>query len=123
LRIQASRGIDLSLSILPGLHGEDAVLRIVDKQSAAAEGRALRLDRLGLQAHLVRSLQALVAAPHGLVLLTGPAGCGKTTTAYAAIAQVNAGEHRLVTIEDPVEQSLPGVLQVGVDEARGITYA
>jgi len=123
LRIQASRGIDLSLSILPGLHGEDAVLRIVDKQSAAAEGRALRLDRLGLQPHLVRSLHALVAAPHGLVLLTGPAGCGKTTTAYAAIAQVNAGEHRIVTIEDPVEQPLPGVLQVAVDEARGITYA
>jgi general secretion pathway protein E len=122
LRIRASRGIDLHLSILPGLHGEDAVLRILDKQSAAAEGRALRLDRLGLQPHLVRSLHALVAAPHGLVLLTGPAGCGKTTTAYAAIAQVNAGEHRIVTIEDPVEQPLPGVLQVAVDEARGITY-
>jgi len=123
LRIQASRGVDLSISILPGLHGEDAVLRIADKQSAATEGRALRLDRLGLQPNVVRSLHSLVAAPHGLVLLTGPAGCGKTTTAYAAIAQVNAGEHRIVTIEDPVEQALPGVLQVAVDEARGVTYA
>jgi general secretion pathway protein E len=123
LRIQASRGVDLRLSILPGLHGEDAVLRILDKQSAATEGRAPRLDRLGLQPHVVAALHSLVAAPHGLVLLTGPAGCGKTTTAYAAIAQIRAGEHRIATLEDPVEQALPGILQVAVDEARGITSA
>ena len=123
LRIEASRGVDLCVSILPGHHGEDAVLRILDKQSATPEGRGLRLNRLGLQPEVVRSLHSLLAAPHGLVLLTGPGGSGKTTTAYAAIAQLSAGEQRIVTLEDPVEQALPGVLQVAVDEARGMTCA
>ena len=123
LRLQAGRGVDLRVSILPGRHGEDAVLRLLDKQSATPEGRALRLDRLGLQPDVVHSLHALVAAPHGLVLLTGPAGSGKTSTAYAAIAELDAGQQRIVTLEDPGEQALPGVLQVRVDEPRGMSPA
>jgi general secretion pathway protein E len=123
LRIEAGRGVELRVSILPGIHGEDAVLRMPTNASTAAEARAPRLDHLGLPMPVALTLRALVSAPHGLVLVTGPARSGKTATAYAAIAQVNNGQDRIVTIEDPVEHALPGVLQVAVDEARGITFA
>jgi general secretion pathway protein E len=117
------RAVDLRVSIMPSIHGEDAVLRILDKQSLADEVRGLRLDRLGLQPALIRSMLGLVSMPYGMLLVTGPTGSGKTTTLYAAVTEINTGHDKIVTIEDPVEYQLPGVLQIPVNEKKGLTFA
>ncbi|HET9581164.1 MAG TPA: GspE/PulE family protein [Usitatibacter sp.] len=117
------RAVDLRVSIMPSIHGEDAVLRILDKQSLADEVRGLRLDRLGLQPHIIQAMLGLVSLPYGMVLVTGPTGSGKTTTLYAAVTEINLGRDKIVTIEDPVEYQLPGVLQIPVNEKKGLTFA
>jgi len=117
------RPIDFRVSIMPSVHGEDAVLRILDKQSLSTEMHGLRLDSLGFDPGLVKGLQRLAQLPYGMLLVTGPTGSGKTTTLYAAISETNTGHDKIVTIEDPVEYQLPGVLQIPVNERKGLTFA
>lgn len=117
------RDIDFRVSILPGIFGEDAVIRILDK-SAIADGVAdLSLESLGYQASEVKHLRKAIREPHGLVLITGPTGSGKTTTLYAALSELNKIEEKVITIEDPVEYQLDGVVQIPVNEAKGLTFA
>lgn len=117
------RDIDLRISIMPAVHGEDAVIRILDKQRLADEHRALRFEALGFDAGTIRVLRELSRLPYGLLLATGPTGSGKTTTLYAALSEVNTGRDKIVTIEDPVEYQLPGVVQIPVNEKRGLTFS
>jgi general secretion pathway protein E len=117
------RPIDFRVSVMPSVHGEDAVLRILDKQALTKELQGLRLDGLGFDEGMVRRLQRLAQLPYGMLLVTGPTGSGKTTTLYAAISETNTGQDKIVTIEDPVEYQLPGVLQIPVNERKGLTFA
>ena len=117
------RPIDFRVSVMPSVHGEDAVLRILDKKALTDELQGLRLDALGFEADVVRRLRRLSELPYGMLLVTGPTGSGKTTTLYAAISETNTGRDKIVTIEDPVEYQLPGVLQIPVNEKKGLTFA
>jgi general secretion pathway protein E len=115
--------IDFRVSIMPSIHGEDAVLRILDKRSLADEINGLRLDVLGFDAATLKAFRKLSLEPYGLLLVTGPTGSGKTTTLYAAISEINHGHDKIITIEDPVEYQLAGVLQIPVNEKKGLTFA
>jgi len=117
------RTVDLRLSIIPGVHGEDAVIRILDKQAMASEGGKLHLDALGFDTRSVGILRELMEAAHGMMLVTGPTGSGKTTTLYAALSETMTGRDKIITIEDPVEYQLAGVLQIPVNEKKGLTFA
>jgi len=117
------RPIDFRVSVIPSVHGEDAVLRILDKQTLTDELQGLRLDALGFDEDIVRRLRRLSQLPYGMLLVTGPTGSGKTTTLYAAISETNTGHDKIVTIEDPVEYQLQGVLQIPVNEKKGLTFA
>jgi general secretion pathway protein E len=116
--------VDFRVSIMPSIHGEDAVLRILDKQSLyEATHQQLSLGSLGFEAADIRALRRLSHEPYGMLLVTGPTGSGKTTTLYAAISEINNGQDKIVTIEDPVEYQLPGVLQIPVNEKKGLGFA
>jgi general secretion pathway protein E len=117
------REIDFRVSIMPSIFGEDAVLRVLDKQSLTDHVKGLNLDALGFDARSVAILRRLSSEPYGMLLVTGPTGSGKTTTLYAAISEINHGFDKLITIEDPVEYQLPGVLQIPVNEKKGLTFA
>jgi general secretion pathway protein E len=118
------RAVDFRVSIMPSIHGEDAVLRVLDKQSLyETTQQQLSLDSLGLDAAEVKKLRRLSREPYGMLLVTGPTGSGKTTTLYAAISEINNGQDKIVTIEDPVEYQLAGVLQIPVNEKKGLTFA
>jgi general secretion pathway protein E len=117
------REIDFRVSIMPSIFGEDAVLRILDKQSLTDHVKGLTLDALGFDAEAGATLRRLSSEPYGMLLVTGPTGSGKTTTLYAAISEINHGSDKLITIEDPVEYQLPGVLQIPVNEKKGLTFA
>jgi general secretion pathway protein E len=117
------REIDFRVSIMPSIFGEDAVLRILDKQSLTDHVKGLSLDALGFDAQAAATLRRLSSEPYGMLLVTGPTGSGKTTTLYAAISEINHGSDKLITIEDPVEYQLPGVLQIPVNEKKGLTFA
>ena len=117
------RLIDLRVSIIPSIHGEDAVLRILDKQSLSDQMKGLQLTTLGFDEDVAEVLRRLASEPYGMMLVTGPTGSGKTTTLYAAISEINTGSEKIVTIEDPVEYQLPGVLQIPVNEKKGLTFA
>jgi general secretion pathway protein E len=117
------RLIDLRVSIIPSIHGEDAVLRILDKQSLSDQMKGLQLTTLGFDEEVAVVLRRLASEPYGMMLVTGPTGSGKTTTLYAAISEINTGSEKIVTIEDPVEYQLPGVLQIPVNEKKGLTFA
>lgn len=117
------REIDFRVSIMPSMHGEDAVLRILDKQSLADAVAGLRFDSLGFNEATKLQLRRLCREPYGMLLVTGPTGSGKTTTLYAALAEINNGRDKIITIEDPVEYELPGVLQIPVNEKKGLTFA
>ena len=121
----ASRGrdIDIRVSIMPSIHGEDAVLRVLDKKALTDSVQKLSLDTLGFDAQTKQLLRRLASEPYGMMLVTGPTGSGKTTTLYAALTEINRGEDKLITIEDPVEYQLPGVLQIPVNEKKGLTFA
>src|SRR5205807_884826 len=116
------RPIDFRVSIIPSIFGEDAVLRILDKQ-ALTKMSGLRLDVLGFEWSIIEQLRRLSSLPYGMLLVTGPTGSGKTTTLYAAITEINNGQDKIVTIEDPVEYQLAGVLQIPVNEKKGLTFA
>jgi general secretion pathway protein E len=117
------REIDLRVSIMPSIFGEDAVLRILDKRALSDQLKGLTLERLGFEPQIARQLRRLSAEPHGMLLVTGPTGSGKTTTLYSVISEANKGLDKIVTIEDPVEYRLPGVLQIPVNEKKGLTFA
>jgi general secretion pathway protein E len=117
------REIDIRVSVMPSVHGEDAVLRILDKRALADQMRELTLPQLGFDERTVDTLRRLAAEPYGMLLVTGPTGSGKTTTLYAAISEANRGTDKMVTIEDPVEYQLQGVLQIPVNEKKGLTFA
>lgn len=117
------RDIDIRVSIMPSIHGEDAVLRVLDKKALIDSVQRLTLDSLGFDGQTIRLLRRLAAEPYGMMLVTGPTGSGKTTTLYAALTEINRGEDKFITIEDPVEYQLPGVLQIPVNEKKGLTFA
>lgn len=117
------RDIDFRVSVMPNIFGEDAVLRLLDRQSLAEEARTLRLDHLGLDEGTMAAVRRLATRPHGMLLVTGPTGSGKTTTLYAALTEIHTGRDKIITIEDPVEYRLPRVLQIPVNEKKGLTFA
>ena len=119
----ANRDIDFRVSVMPNIFGEDAVLRLLDRQSLIAQAQSLRLDHLGLDAGSIAAIRRLAAKPHGMLLVTGPTGSGKTTTLYATITEIHTGRDKIVTIEDPVEYRLPRVVQIPVNERKGLTFA
>ena len=117
LRI-GTRAVDVRVSTLPSAHGERAVLRLLDK----SEGR-LSLEALGMQGDVLKRFEHLVTQPHGIVLVTGPTGSGKTTTLYAAMGRLDAGHSNIMTVEDPIEYEFPGVGQTQVNAKIELTFA
>lgn len=117
------REVDFRLSIMPSVHGEDAVVRVLDRAAIEDAGHGLSLAGLGFAPVLAARLRQLAAQPHGMLLVTGPTGSGKTTTLYAAISETLTGREKVITIEDPVEYALPGVVQIPVNERQGLGFA
>lgn len=113
-----SRELDLRVSTVPTMFGESVVLRLLDRG-----GRPVSLDELGLEPQLRLSVEHLAARPHGLLLVTGPTGSGKTTTLYACLARRDAASEKILTVEDPVEYQLPGITQVPVHRQAGMSFA
>ena len=122
LRVK-SRTIDFRVSIMPSMHGEDAVIRILDKESLNEAFRSLRLDVLGFAESDLRKFRKYITEPYGMVVVTGPTGSGKTTTLYAALSEIATAEDKIITIEDPVEYQIPLITQVPVNEKKGLTFA
>ena len=117
LRLQ-NRQVDVRVSTVPTLRGESVVLRLLDKE----RGR-ISLAELGMAPDTLELFSEAVSRPHGIVLVTGPTGSGKTTTLYAAVEMIKTGREKILTVEDPVEYELPGVPQVPVNEKVGVTFA
>ncbi|WP_442900398.1 GspE/PulE family protein [Geoalkalibacter sp.] len=117
------RSIDFRVSIMPSIFGEDAVIRILDKETIAADFKGLTLEVLGIAEREIRRFRRKIREPYGMVLVTGPTGSGKTTTLYAALTEINTQEDKIITIEDPVEYQLKGVVQIPVNEKKGLTFA
>jgi len=117
------RTVDFRVSILPSAFGEDVAIRILDKESIAAGADTFKLDSLGFEADDLRRFRKSILRPYGMILVTGPARSGKTTTLYAAMSEINTGEGKMITIEDPVEHRLRGVVQMQVNEKMGLTFS
>jgi len=117
------REVDFRVSVMPGIFGEDAVLRILDKKALSDEIKGFSLDSLGFNAGVMKEVRRLANEPYGMLLMTGPTGSGKTTTLYAMLSEINNGRDKIITIEDPVEYQLPGILQIPVNEKKGLTFA
>jgi len=115
--------VDFRVSILPSVFGESVVVRILDREAITTGVAALRLERLGFNVEDLKRFRRAITRPYGMVLVTGPTGSGKTTTLYAAITEMNIKEDKLITIEDPVEYQLSGVVQIPVNEKKGLTFA
>jgi type IV pilus assembly protein PilB len=109
---------DIRVSVLPTVHGEKIVMRVLDKGNLSAS-----LDKLGLDPDTFQQVKAAVDAPHGLILVTGPTGSGKTTTLYSALNELNNPIYNIVTVEDPVEFQIPGINQVPTKKDIGLTFA
>ncbi|HEU5162351.1 MAG TPA: GspE/PulE family protein, partial [Thermoanaerobaculia bacterium] len=122
LRI-TGRTIDFRVSIIPTVHGEDSVIRILDKESMNKEFKNLRLDVLGFDEDILAKFRKFIKEPYGMVLVTGPTGSGKTTSLYAALSEIQSSEDKIITIEDPVEYQLKGITQIPVNEKKGLTFA
>ncbi|HYY68281.1 MAG TPA: GspE/PulE family protein [Terriglobales bacterium] len=119
----SGRSIDFRVSIMPSIHGENAVLRVLDKESMSEKFRNLTLDVVGFSDDDLRRFRRYIAEPYGMVLVTGPTGSGKTTTLYAGLNEIKSEEDKIVTIEDPVEYQIRGVTQIPVNEKKGLTFA
>jgi type IV pilus assembly protein PilB len=117
------KSIDFRVSVMPSVHGEDAVIRILDKESISEQFRELRLDILGFPEDELRRFRKYIAEPYGMVLVTGPTGSGKTTTLYAALSEIKSPEDKIITIEDPVEYQLRGITQIPINEKKGLTFS
>ncbi|HEY6094927.1 MAG TPA: GspE/PulE family protein, partial [Gallionellaceae bacterium] len=111
------QAVDVHVSTLPTQHGESMVMRLLKLGT-----RSLALDKLGMPPEMLKRFREIIAHGSGMVLVTGPNGSGKTTTLYAALAEVNALEQKIITVEDPVEYRLPGVSQVQVNEKISLTF-
>lgn len=114
------RRVDILLSLLPSLHGEDAILSILDKRRLVPAGEVLGIDQLGFTSGDRTQLRGLATQPYGLVLVTGPAGCGKTTTLYGMLSEINDGRDKIVTVEESIEYELPGILQTAVADYKDV---
>lgn len=122
LRIKG-RSIDFRVSILPSIFGEDAVIRVLDKESISEEMEKLSLESVGFHEDEIARFRQMINEPYGMILVTGPTGSGKTTTLYAALTEINSAEEKVITIEDPVEYNLQGIVQIPVNEKKGLTFA
>jgi type IV pilus assembly protein PilB len=122
MRIKGRR-VDFRVSIMPSIHGEDAVIRILDKEQINESFKDLRLEVVGFDPNLLGKFRRFIHEPYGMVLVTGPTGSGKTTTLYAALNEIRNDEDKIITIEDPVEYQLRGVTQIQVNEKKGLTFA
>ena len=118
-----NRLIDFRVSIMPTIHGEDAVLRVLDKESMSEKFAKLSLDVVGFAESDLIKFRRYIKEPYGMVLVTGPTGSGKTTTLYAAVSEIKNDEDKIVTIEDPVEYQIKGITQIPVNEKKGLTFA
>ena len=118
LKIGKDKEMDFRVSCLPTLYGEKIVLRLLDKSQLQ-----LDMTKLGFEARPLDDFKEAIRKPYGMVLVTGPTGSGKTTTLYAALSEIRSVEDKIITIEDPVEYQLPGVLQIPVNEKKGLTFA
>ncbi|MGA3282983.1 MAG: ATPase, T2SS/T4P/T4SS family [Verrucomicrobiota bacterium] len=119
MRVRVSgKDYDLRVSVLPTVHGEKIVLRVLDKSTLSAS-----IDKLGLDPDTFRQFKTAINAPHGLILVTGPTGSGKTTTLYSALNELNDPVYNIVTVEDPVEYQIPGINQVPTKKEIGLTFA
>ena len=119
MRLRSSgRSIDLRVSTIPTLFGESVVMRVLDKQTAM-----LGLPELGMEATMFERFRRLIQEPHGIILVTGPTGSGKTTTLYASLNEIYSVEKKIITIEEPVEYQLNGVNQIAVNPGIGLTFA
>jgi type IV pilus assembly protein PilB len=117
------RQIDFRVSIMPTVHGEDAVLRVLDKESMSEKFKQLSLSVVGFSAADQKRFNRYIREPYGMVLVTGPTGSGKTTTLYAALSEIKTDEDKIITIEDPVEYQLHGITQIPVNEKKGLTFS
>jgi len=117
------RFVDFRVSIMPSVHGEDAVLRVLDKETLSEKFRNLTLDVVGFDQQDITRFRRYIHEPYGMVLVTGPTGSGKTTTLYAAINEIKNDEDKIITIEDPVEYQVRGITQIPVNEKKGLTFA
>ena len=119
-RIELSIGgnpVDLRVSTLPGIFGESCVMRVLDRSVVS-----LDLEKLGLREDEIVTLRDVMAKPHGIVLVTGPTGSGKTTTLYSVLSEINSEEVKIITTEDPVEYDIDGIIQIPINEEIGVTY-
>lgn len=116
------KAIDFRVSIMPSVHEEDAVIRILDTEHISREFEDLSLEGLGFGERELAHLRRMIREPYGMVMVTGPTGSGKTTTLYAALSEINTGEDKIITIEDPVEYQLKGITQIAVNEKKGLTF-
>src|SRR5262247_3743482 len=117
------RSIDFRVSIMPSIHGEDAVIRILDKETISEKFRSLSLDVVGFSESDLKKFRRYINEPYGMVLVTGPTGSGKTTTLYGALMEIKNDEDKIITIEDPVEYQIRGITQIPVNEKKGLTFA
>ncbi len=117
------RTIDFRISILPSAYGESVVIRILAKDEFTTTGKGIQLDVLGMKKEDLQKFRRAITVSYGMVLVTGPTGSGKTTTLYAALSEVNTKEDKIITIEDPVEYQLKGIVQIPVNEKKGLTFA
>ena len=116
----ASNEVDIRVSVIPMLHGEAVVLRLLRQNSKNAN---LGMSQLGMDDRELKSFKRVIQLPHGIILVTGPTGSGKTTTLYIALSSINDSETKIITIEDPIEYQLKGVNQIQVNEKSGLTFA
>jgi len=117
------RFVDFRVSIMPSIHGEDAVLRVLDKETLSEKFHNLSLEVVGFSDEELRKFRRYIREPYGMVLVTGPTGSGKTTTLYAAVNEIKTDEDKIITIEDPVEYQVRGITQIPVNEKKGLTFA
>ena len=113
-----SSQLDMRVSTLPGVHGESVVLRILDRSDTAVE-----LTALGMPERILRDYQRVISQPHGMILITGPTGSGKTTTLYATLEKINSEKQKIITVEDPVEYQLEGITQIQANASIGLSFA
>ncbi|MDX1491386.1 MAG: GspE/PulE family protein [Pseudohongiellaceae bacterium] len=113
-----SKQLDMRVSTLPGVHGESVVLRILDRSDTAVS-----LQQLGMPQTILKTYQQLITQPHGMILITGPTGSGKTTTLYATLEKINSEEQKIITVEDPVEYQLDGITQIQANASIGLSFA
>ncbi|MGZ5567420.1 MAG: GspE/PulE family protein, partial [Limisphaerales bacterium] len=117
IRVQDNE-VDIRVSVIPMLHGEAVVMRLL-RQNATLRG----MDELGLDPRELKSFRRVLELPHGIILVTGPTGSGKTSTLYTALNEINDAERKIITIEDPIEYQLRGINQIQVSEKAGLTFA